>query len=264
MKHKNLVAVLILISITIGSAALYGTSFSYGKSPTSSTNEIFQVSTFNSFYNGNFEGKYPIGNLKMHGDTGIGSISGVDGEMMVLNGVVYQVKPDGHVYIVKNSQKTPFAMVTYFKTNKVVTVNKEMNSTEFEKYLNSTLPSKNMFYSFKIIGTFDNVTARSVEKQVKPYTTLSEVYKNHQTVFNFNDINGTMVGFWCPAYASGVNKNEYHFHFLSADKQDGGHVLDFKVKKVLVEIDYIPDMYVRLPKDDNSLDGSLTLTSSAI
>jgi alpha-acetolactate decarboxylase len=264
MKQKNQVVVLILIGIIIGSTTIYGTSFSYGKSPTSPYNEIFQVSTFNSFYNGNFEGKYPIGNLKMHGDTGIGSISGVDGEMMMLNGVVYQAKPDGHIYVVENSKKTPFAMVTYFKTNKVVTVNKEMNSTEFEHYLNSKLPSKNMFYSFKIIGTFDNVTARSVEKQVKPYTTLSEVYKNHQTVFNFSDINGTMVGFWCPAYASGVNKNEYHFHFLSADKQDGGHVLDFKVKKVIVEIDYIPNMYVLLPKNDSSLDGSLTLASSAI
>ena len=263
MKNKNQLAVLILTAIIIGSAALYGVSFSYGKSSISPYNEIFQVSTWNSFYNGNFEGKYPIGDLKMYGDTGIGSISGVDGEMMILNGVAYQAKPDGHIYIVKNSEKTPFAMVTFFKTDKVVVVNKEMNSTEFEQYLDSILPSKNMFYSFKVIGTYDNVTARSVEKQVKPYTTLSEVYKNHQTVFNFTDINGTMVGFWCPAYATGVNNNEYHFHFLSADKQDGGHVLDFKTKNVIVEIDYIPNIHVLLPNNDSSLDGSLTMTSSA-
>lgn len=257
MENKISLAVLILIGI-IGSTVLYGGSFSYGKSLVSKDNEITQVSTWNSFYNGSFEGKYPIGRLKTHGDTGIGSIIGVDGEMIVLNGIAYQAKPDGHIYIVKNSAKTPFAMVTFFKTDKILVINKEMNSTEFEKYISSRLPSKNMFYSFKVIGTYDEVTARSVEKQIKPYTTLAEVYKNHQTVFNFTDIDGTMVGFWCPAYASGVNNNEYHFHFLSDDKQDGGHVLDYKVKKVIVKIDYIPNIHVLLPND-----GSLTMTSSA-
>ena len=263
MKHKNLWVILILVGIIIGSTIAYGESFSNRKSLKSGNNEIFQVSTWNSFYNGNFEGKYFIGNLKRHGNTGIGSISGVDGEMMVLNGVAYQAKPDGHIYIVNNTAKTPFAIITFFKANKVVIVNKEMNSTEFEEYLNSKLPSKNLFYSIKVIGTFDSIKARSVEKQIKPYTTLAEVYKNHQTVFNFNDINGTMVGFWYPSYASGVNKNEYHFHFLSEDKQDGGHVLNFKVKKVIVKIDYIPNIHVLLPNNNNSLDGSLFLHSYA-
>jgi acetolactate decarboxylase len=35
-----------------------------------------------------------------------------------------------------------------------------------------------------------------------------------------------MVGFRLPSYLENVNVTGYHFHFLTTDRQAGGHVLD--------------------------------------
>ncbi|HEX3014216.1 MAG TPA: acetolactate decarboxylase [Methanobacterium sp.] len=225
----------ILIALVLGTSAVYGAS-----PQVTNDNSIFQLSTLNSLSASNFDGNWTIGELRAHGDTGIGTFNGLDGEMIELNGNIYQIKSNGTVYLMNDSANTPFAMTVPFKTDKILILNSSMNLIQLEQFLNATVPSKNMFYSIKVIGTFNSVKARSPPKQNKPYPNLNTALKN-QTIFNFNNITGTMVGFWCPAYASDVNLNDYHFHFISKDKNSGGHVLDCQLKGVIIEIDYIPD-----------------------
>jgi len=233
---------LILITvISIISIALLGN----GPSPLSE-DTLFQVSTLNYLSAGHYDGIISSWDLKKHGDVGIGTFDGLDGEMIELDGNIYQVKSTGSVILVNNSETIPFAMVTFFKPDKVLIVNKTMDYKELQQYLNSTIPSKNLFYSFKIIGIFTSVKARSPPEQHKPYPNLTVALEN-QSIFYFNDINGTMVGFWCPASASSVNQNDFHFHFISTDRKSGGHVLDTKLKSVIIEIDYMPGIYVFYP-----------------
>ncbi|MGF7117318.1 acetolactate decarboxylase [Methanobacterium oryzae] len=212
-------------------------------------NPLYQVSTLNSLSEGNYDEKISSGNLKYYGDTGMGTFTGLDGEMIELNGNIYQIKSDGNVYLVNNSAGIPYATVTFFKADKVIITNKSMNYTELQQYLNSTLPSKNLVYSFKVIGKFDSVKARSPPKQDKPYQNLTEALKN-QSIFNFNDINGTMVGFWFPRSASSINLNDYHFHFINEDRNSGGHVLDCKLENAIIEIDYISNVYIMYPQSN--------------
>lgn len=226
--------------LVLGTTAVYGAS-----QQIKDDNSIFQLSTLNSLSAGNFDGNWTIGELRSHGDTGMGTFNGLDGEMIELNSNIYQIKSNGTVYLINDSTNTPFAMTVPFKTDKILILNSSMNLTQLEQFLNTTMPSKNMFYSIKVIGTFDSVKARSPPKQNKPYPTLNEALKK-QTIFNFNNITGTMVGFWCPEYASDVNLNDYHFHFISEDKKSGGHILDCQLKGVIIEIDYIPDDSVLL------------------
>lgn len=230
----------ILIILVLATGAVYGAS-----PQVNDDNSIFQVSTLNSLSAGNFDGNWTTGELRAHGDTGIGTFNGLDGEMIELNDNVYQIKSNGTVYLINDSANTPFAMTVPFKADKILILNSSMNLTQLEQFLNATVPSKNIFYSIKVIGTFDSIKARSPPKQNKPYPTLNEALKN-QTIFNFNNITGTMVGFWCPEYASDVNLNDYHFHFISGDKKSGGHVLDCQLKGAIIEIDYIPDDSVLL------------------
>ena len=213
------------------------------------SNSLFQVSTLNSLSEGNYDEKISSGDLKRYGDTGMGTFTGLDGEMIELNGNIYQIKSDGNVYLVNSSAGIPYATVTFFKADRVIVTNKSMNYTELQQYLNSTLPSKNLVYSFKVIGNFDSVKARSPPKQNKPYQNLTEALKN-QSIFNFNDINGTMVGFWFPQSASSINLNNYHFHFISVDRNSGGHVLDCKLENAVIEIDYISNVYIMYPQSN--------------
>lgn len=52
-----------------------------------------------------------------------------------------------------------------------------------------------------------------------------------QVVFEFTQQEGMLVGFWCPAFVgSNLNVPGFHFHFLSTDKQRGGHVLQMELQ----------------------------------
>lgn len=241
-KHHLMIGVLIIIVLGI---SVYYDGF-YG---INSQNTLFQVSTMNALSQGSYEGKISSGDLKMYGDTGIGTFDGLDGEMIELNGDIYQIKSNGTVYLVNKSLDVPYAIVTSFKAGKIVVINESMNYTKLQQYLTTTLPSKNLIYSIKIKGNFESIKARSPPKQTKPYVNLTEALK-HQGVFYFNDINGTIVGFWYPESASSVNLNEYHFHFISDDRNSGGHILDCRLNNAIIEIDYISCAYIMFPESN--------------
>lgn len=92
---------------------------------------------------------------------------------------------------------------------------------------------------------------RSVPAQVKPYPKLAEVTEK-QSIFEFDNIEGTIVGFYCPSYVDGINVPGYHLHFLTKDRNAGGHILDFTVENASVQVDYTPEFLMQLP--DSSSD----------
>lgn len=77
-------------------------------------NTGFQVSTLGALNVGVYEGDATLAKLKSHGDFGLGTLEGLDGELVVLNGKFYQIKADGVVYPVANNSKIPFSTVTFF------------------------------------------------------------------------------------------------------------------------------------------------------
>lgn len=263
---KNIYLLIGLIIIIILGAAVFNNSSSKSGDSTvhltavdalNYEGNIFQLSTLNSLSAGNFDGNFSAGELKKYGNTGIGTFNDLDGEMIELNGVIYQVKSNGTIYIVNDSERIPYARVLYSKPDKIVVLNKSMNYTELMAYLNNTIPSKNLGYSFKIIGTFDYVKARSPQEQTKPYPNLTEALKT-QSIFNFYNMTGTMVGFWYPASASSIDLNDYHFHIINEKRNSGGHVLDLKSKNVIIEIDYITDIYLFSPINNTYYKFNLT------
>lgn len=91
---------------------------------------------------------------------------------------------------------------------------------------------------------------RSVPAQSKPYPPLAEATKN-QKVTEFNNVEGTLVGFRCPAYSNGINVPGYHFHFLEKDRKMGGHVLDLKVDSAVIKIDDMAGFSMVLPSNND-------------
>jgi acetolactate decarboxylase len=56
-----------------------------------------------------------------------------------------------------------------------------------------------------------------------------------------------MVGFRLPDYARGIGAEGYHLHFISADREQGGHVLSARTQRVTVAIDLSGELHVELP-----------------
>jgi acetolactate decarboxylase len=207
---------------------------------------LFQTSTLQALMNGVYDGDYSFGELKKHGDFGLGTFEALDGEMVALDGQFYQVKTDGRAYPVGPAQKTPFGEVTFFKAGKTLALGEPLDLKQLEGYLAKQMPSPNFPYAIKIIGKFSYVKTRSVPRQSKPYPPLAEVAKQ-QKVFEFREMDGVIVGFFHPNYLAGVNVTGYHFHFLTADHRAGGHLLDCRIKQARVELSQMNDIDLRLP-----------------
>jgi len=207
---------------------------------------ITQVSTIDALMTGVYDGPTTLGELRTKGDFGLGTFAALDGEMILLDGVFYQVTSAGDVRRPGPDTRTPFAAVTFFNTDRTIPLK---GGTDFKGFTADTVksfPTRNSFYAVKVTGTFKMVKTRSVPAQKKPYRPLTEVVKT-QPIFELVNVAGTMVGFWCPSFVKGVNVPGYHLHFLRADGKKGGHVLDFIVEDATMEVDDSREFSLILP-----------------
>jgi acetolactate decarboxylase len=213
------------------------------------TDTLYQASTIDALMEGVYDGTTSFGELRKNGDFGIGTFHALDGEMIGLDGVFYQVKADGTVLPVPDDARTPFAVVKFFSPGKTFTISGSRDLDALMRELDALLPTRNSFYAIRIEGTFPLIKARSVPAQRKPYPGLGEAVKN-QSVFEFSDIRGAIIGFRSPDFVRGINLPGYHFHFISGDRKAGGHLLGCRIENASVALDETGDFHLALPTSD--------------
>lgn len=218
-------------------------------------NEIFQYSIVTALMDGVAEKGLPVSTLLSHGDHGLGTFRHMAGEMIILDGVIYQMQSDGSITTVDASASSdtvaPFAMVTHFKpTHTIEAV--LADKADLYGLLTFLLPeSHNLYLAVRLSGRFRNVSVRTVGGQTKPHEGLAEVGA-HQTSHTFEEtLEGTIIGFRSPAYMQGVSVAGDHLHFISADKKKGGHLLGLASDgEVKVEVAAISKFHLELPVND--------------
>lgn len=219
-------------------------------------NRLTQVSTINALMTGVYDGNCTIRELKNYGDFGIGTFNNLDGELALLDGICFKMQSDGTVTLPPDTAKVPFASVTTFRYDDSISlINQNQKSIALQ--LDKILPTLNIFYAIRIDGLFKIVKVRSVPKQSPPYVPLVQVVQK-QSQFTFENFEGTLIAFRCPDYAKGVNVPGYHFHFISKDKQKGGHVLNFTLEHGTAKIEKLNEFLMLLPYDKAFYDASLS------
>ncbi len=241
-----IISSLCLLFTTVTGCSISTTPPGYADNPIAQRETLVQISTIDAILNGVYDGVVDFAALKGYGDFGIGTFEGLDGEMIGFDGNFYQVRADGIAYPVSDSMETPFACVTFFDTDHEEELPEGFDYEQIQELLDDTLPTGNIFYAIKIEGTFSYMKTRSVPGQQKPYPPLVEVTRN-QSIFEFTNIDGTIVGFRCPAYVAGVNMPGYHLHFLTEGNNAGGHVLEFQVADAVAYVDYTSEFLMILP-----------------
>ena len=207
---------------------------------------LFQTSTVDALLEGRYEGDVSFAELGENGDFGLGTFDALDGEMICLDGDFYQVKADGLAHPVDGSAVTPFAVVTVFDPDTSQTLSKPMDFEALCDHLDRVIGDGAACSAIRVDGRFDYVKTRSVPRQRKPYPPLVEVVK-HQPTFELRDVSGSLVGFRFPDYAQGLNVSGYHFHFITADRRAGGHVLGCRLASGEIYIDHEGDLRLELP-----------------
>ena len=185
-----------------------------------------------------------IGQLRQKGNLGIGTFNDLDGELVLLDGRVYCLRPQGDAEMISDDIRTPFALTTQFEGDTEDQFVK-VEEGAFEPSLLDLVPSNNLMYAIRIDGHFDYVRARSVPKMMN-YMPLAEIAKL-QTVFEFRDVEGTIVGFYTPNFLAGVHLPGLHLHFITTDRTRGGHLLAAAPSLVSVKLQHAPSVELGLP-----------------
>jgi acetolactate decarboxylase len=206
---------------------------------------VYLCAPVNALVEGIYEQKIPFTQIKQHGDFGLGTFDNLDGEMVMLDGQIYRITGDGRVHQVDEQALTPFACVTFYDPFSHDQLDAEVSYAIFQEWLEGLLPSPNIFYAIRVEGRFASMRVRSVPKQ-ENYRPLVEVAKE-QSVFTFTDIEGSLVGFFTPAFVGSLNVPGLHLHFLSADRQRGGHLLECRPSHVRVGVQLISILELALP-----------------
>ena len=208
------------------------------------TKTLYQHGTLALLVPGLLDGTITMKELLEHGDTGIGTGEGLDGELIILDGVPYQVDNAGQVNVVKDDFTMPFAN-SHFAEYRYLFDAKSMSPVELDKKILS-LTSSNTFFSVKVHGTFTNIKTRAVKKSTKPYATLAKTAEN-QSIFLRESVQGTLISYYSPEIFDGAAVGGFHHHFMSDQHDFGGHVLEFGGASGPVEIQVFDTLEQHLP-----------------
>lgn len=217
---------------------------------------LFQVSTSAALVEGLYQGAVQVSRLLRHGDFGLGTFIDLDGEMVVLDGVCYQVSSNGNVARVEEDRLIPYAVVTRFSAEFTQQYPNLNSFAELVSACDGMRGSQNLFYAFRIDGKFSSVKTR-VMKPVPEGTGLKAAASAQQE-FLFEEQEGTLVGLWSPGFAGSFSVSGYHFHFLSNDRQRGGHVLECQAREAVIGGCVMHEMHVSLPETEEFLKADLT------
>ena len=207
---------------------------------------LFQASTIGALLEGSYDGDVSFAELAQRGDLGLGTLNGLDGEMIALDGSFLRADIEGVLHPVGPDERTPFAVVTRFEPSVDFGLDGPLSQDELLAAMDARMWDGSPSWALRVDGEFASVRARSVPRQTPPYRPLAEVVAD-QHEFELGPVEGTTVGFRFPDYAEGIEVSGYHLHFATADRTRGGHVLDSRAGSVLVQLDPSHALHVELP-----------------
>jgi acetolactate decarboxylase len=207
---------------------------------------LFQSSTISALLEGRYDGDLTFRQLAERGDTGLGTLDGLDGEMIALDGLFYRADIEGRVSEIDPSSRTPFAVVVEFDPDLVSDIGGPGKMSTVLEKVAAVLPEDGVVSAFRIDGRFESVLARSVPKQKRPYRPLVEVIAS-QNMFEIGPCTGTLIGFRFPEWSEGLEVAGFHLHFIDEDRTSGGHVMDFRILEGTLSAESSSILEVELP-----------------
>lgn len=214
-------------------------------------NHLFTVGVGAGLIGGLYDGTYPYGLLKKHGNFGLGAPDKLDGELVVFQGKIYQTQYTGKTFVVDDGQLTPFAMVHFFQPDKKITLGRTMDKKSLFGYLDSILTNVNGLYAIHISGKFSYLKTRAFPPvKAHDHTPLASMLPL-QHFFEFNNAKGDLIGYRLPSFMDNTNISGYHFHFLSDQKDAGGHIIDLKADSITIEIDRLDSYTIHIPSNSD-------------
>jgi acetolactate decarboxylase len=208
---------------------------------------LVQISLLAALAADDYVGTATLNEVLAAGDFGVGTFDRLDGEMIVLDGKIFQALADGTVRPADLAGTTPFAAVTVFARDGGIDKLSCATLDDLDSQLDRKLPHRNSPYALRVTGQFAALTIRSVPAQSPPFEPLVDVVKR-QSTWEHRNLRGTLVGLRCPEWMGTINVSGYHWHFLSDDHKIGGHLLACEFTDCQLDFDECTSVLVHIPQ----------------
>ena len=205
-----------------------------------------QISLFSVLLSGRYGGVISVAEVKKLGSMAIATMDRLDGEMQMIDGVVYQACADGRVHLPGDDETVPFGTVAEFHAERSLRLADIPSYELFEARMAECCPQENLPLAIRLTGDFRTMKVRAVARQERDGVGLAEAAKN-EALFELADCSGDLVGFRLPGYVKGVNAPGWHLHFMDSERRRGGHVVNFSLLAGELRFCYADDFQIRLP-----------------
>lgn len=189
---------------------------------------LTQVGTYDYLTQPDFTGLAVINDVLTDETIGLGTFTNLDGELVMLGGTVFQVKPDGTPRPASLDATTPFLQAVRFRPEVNVPVPPGTKCANLIPIIDAAAGSSNGVVAVRVRGTFLDLTTRSVTADPPPYQPLATTIAE-QTEFPLGTTRAALVGFRQGDDALGLGQPGLHLHGLTSDRSAGGHVLSCTV-----------------------------------
>lgn len=213
-------------------------------------NHIYQYSLLNALMDGVCETGIPVSKFLTKGTQGLGTFVRMQGELLFLDGKVYQLQAGGKTREADPSDQIPFAVSTNFVAQSTQSVDFADKSGIDQALDGFNDHAKNLFMTYRIDGAFDHVKCRTVEGQEYKGQSLSELGKK-QSIEEYSKVEGSIIGFRTPLNWQGFGVAGEHLHFINKDRSAGGHVLDVRGKGLEMKMAVAANVHVELPTSED-------------
>ena len=209
---------------------------------------LTQVGTYDYLTQPDFEGLAVIREVLTNESIGLGTFTNLDGELVMIGGTVFQVKPDGTPRPAAADATTPFLQAVKFRPDVSIPIPPGTECANLIPLINSAARSNDGIVAVRVRGTFTDLTTRSVTADPPPYQPLATTVAE-QTVFPLGKKRAALVGFRQGDDALGLGQPGLHLHGMTSDRSAGGHVLTCTAgDDVQLSIQHIRQVRVNTPR----------------
>ncbi|WP_292894159.1 acetolactate decarboxylase [Microbacterium sp.] len=215
-----------------------------------------QFAVLDALLGGVYSSGVSVSEMLGWGDTGIGCCEGLGGEVLVIDGEAFECTAGAPPRRMRADETLPFVDVCTLGDSPGEAL-RGVDLAGLTAAVEARLRSRNLFHAVRIDGAMARVRTRVTARQEPPLRPLAEVAAE-QIETEVSGVAGVVVGFWMPRIYQGITVAALHLHFLSDDRQVGGHVLDVTVDDALLRVSAFAQFALRLPLDADFLSHELS------
>ena len=215
---------------------------------TSPARYLYQVGTYHTLANGQYDSHITLQELLRHGNYGFGTLPNADGEMIILNGVAWHINTEKEMTPLTPNCTLPYALIGQFSPQRMRSLRQITARDTYQKF-RRLIPNEAKFSMALIRGAFSYVRL-SIQPMISDRQVHFYSQEREHVEYEKRHIAGDMLLLFTPMAYHGLHPTGTMAYFHSQRAHMQGKVIDFKIEKASLMMDSYDGVTLTTPLGD--------------